>query len=421
MRNRLRSVAVAITSVCVGAALVAGCSTRDQSTVTIGAILPLTGDFATYGGPIKQAADLAVERVNQAGGVTIGDRSYPLKLRVYDDGTTPEKSIPSIFPQAVLRDGSPLLIAAWNSANIAPFLEDNPVPVIDVLAATYDPPVNSLDPNIFLLRPYTPDIVPGVGQFLSDRYRAKTIAFLGPHEPFADGQLASLQKTAGDHGIDLVTTVQYSPDATDLSAFIRSAMRSNPDAIHVGGSTQAVAPVITQLRQSGFDKPITMYTGMTPDQARDLIGSGIYNTVMTNVYEFEGVTPQTNPLAKATQFGKDFQGKYHTYGIDLVQWAYDSVWIAKAAMEKAGTATDSTAIRTALTELTVPDETVTGWTKNDGGRLFNDARQATSLSVGLGWSPETATWEPEMYFTAGLPDQRVSIAAVANQGQEAVR
>jgi ABC-type branched-subunit amino acid transport system substrate-binding protein len=317
--------------------------------------------------------------------------------------------MPSLFPQAVLRDGSPLLIAAWNSANIAPFLEDNPVPVIDVLAATYDPPVNSLDSNIFLLRPYTPDIVPGVGQFLADRPGAKSIAFLGPNEPFANGQLESLQKTVGDHGLALSTVVQYSPEASDLSAFIRSALRANPDAIHVGGSTQAVAPVITQLRQAGFDKPITMYTGMTPDQARDLIGAGVYNKVMTNVFEFEGVTPQSNPLPQAMRFGKDFEERYHTYGIDLVQWAYDAVWIAKAAMEKADSSTDHGAIAEALTELTVPDETITGWIRNDGDRLFNADRQATSLSVALGWNNQTATWDPEMYFTAGLPDQDVKV------------
>lgn len=421
MHRRLRSIASVVACLGIGAAGVTGCGSNDESVVTIGAILPLTGDFATYGGPIRQAADLAVERVNESGGITIGGQARELRLRVYDDGTTPEKSIPSLFPQAVLRDGSPLLITAWNSANIAPFLEDNPVPVVDVLAATYDPPVNSLDPNIFLLRPYTPDIVPGVGQFLADHYQAKSIAFLGPNEPFANGQLASLQKTVGDHGLDLSTVVQYPPDATDLSAFIRSALRADPDAIHVGGSTQAVAPVITQLRQAGFSKPITMYTGMTPDQARDLIGPGVYNTVMAGVFEFEGVTPQTNPLAAAIQFGKDFEERYNTYGIDLVQWAYDSVWIAKAAMEKADSSTDRGAIAEALTELTAPEETVTGWTLNDGGRLFNADRQATSLSVALGWNTQTATWDPEMYFTAGLPDQHVTIVDVDAQTRGGAR
>jgi branched-chain amino acid transport system substrate-binding protein len=203
--------------------------------------------------------------------------------------------------------------------------------------------------------------------------------------------------------------VQYPADASDLSSFIRAALDSNPDAIHVGGSTQAVAPVLAQLHQLGYDKPITMYTGMTPDQAEDLIGGGVYNEVMANVHEFEGVTPQTNPLPAANQFGKDFEAEYDTYGIDLTQWAYDAVWIAKAAMESAGTVTDPAKIRDALTELTVPDDTITGWTEHDDGLLFNDARQASSVSVGLKWNTDTATWDPDIYFTAGLPDQKVTV------------
>lgn len=409
MSNRVRRSFAALTAAALGVAALTACGGPSDSEVNLGAILPITGTYSTYGGPIRQAAEMAVERVNDSGGITVNDKTYTLKLQVYDDATTPAKSLPSVFPQAVLRDHSPLLIAAWNSANIAPFLKDNPVPVIDVLAATYEPPVNSLDDNIFLLRPYTPDIIPGVGHYLADNYNAKRIAFIGPNESFANGQLESLKLSLPDNGQELVGNVSYPPDATDLSSFIGSVLHSNPDSVHVGGSTQAVAPVISQLRLAGYEGPITMYTGMTPDQARDLIGADLYNNVMEGVHEFEGVTPQTNPRPAAIQFGKDFENRYDTYGIDLTQWAYDAVLIARAAMEQAGTVTDSDAIRDALAEMTIPSETVTGWIPREGEQLFDSRRQATSLSVGLAWDATEKAWSPDFYFTAGLPDQEVTV------------
>ncbi len=418
-KNVTRRAFVAATSSVALVALAAcgaGAGGGSGDTVTIGAILPLTGDFSTYGGPLKDAADMAVKRVNDAGGIKVAGKSYKVKLKIYDDATAPEKNIPQIFPQAVLRDRDPLLITAWNSASVAPFLKDNPVPVIDVLAATFKPPVNSLNENIFLLRPYTPDIIPGIGTYLSQKFKVKKMAYLGPEEPFANGQLTSLQQTVGNDGISLDKVVKYPSTASDLSSFIRSALASHPDAIHVGGSTQAVAPVLSQLHQLGYDKPITMYTGMTPDQARDLIGPSVYKSVMTNVHEFEGVTPQTNPRPAANQFGKDFQAAYHTYGIDLTQWAYDSIWIGKAAMEKAGTVTDPKKISSALKELTVPKKTVTGWIEHDG-KLFNSARQASSISVGLKWNVQTATWNPALYFTAGLPTQKVNLMDPGTAGK----
>lgn len=409
-RNLTRK--AALLALCVASTALTACgsgASASGDTVTIGAILPLTGDFSTYGGPLKQAAEMAVDRVNDDGGIKVDGKSYDLKLKVYDDATAPEKNIPQIFPQAVLRDRDPLLITAWNSANVAPFLKDNPVPVIDVLAATLEPPVNSLDDNIFLLRPYTPDIIPGVPHYLAEKHHVKKMAYLGPDEPFANGQYTSLKQTVADNGITLENVVQYPADASDLSSFIRSALKGNPDAIHVGGSTQAVAPVLAQLHQMGYRKPITMYTGMTPDQSKDLIGAGVYNKVMANVHEFEGVTPQTNPLPAAVQFGKDFEKRYDTYGIDLTQWAYDAVWIAKAAMEKADTVDEPEKIRDALLDIKAPKETVTGWTERDGGKLFNKARQASSVSVGLSWDTKQATWMPDTFFTAGLPDQKVTV------------
>lgn len=411
MRSTLRSTLSRVAASAAAALLVAGlagCGAgAGDDTVKIGAILPLTGSFSTYGGPLRQAAELAVERVNAAGGITVGGVSHQVSLEVYDDGTAYEKNIPQVFPQAVLRDQVPFLITAWSTYNVAPLLKSNPVPTVDVLAATWQPPVTDGDDHIFLLRPFTPDIIPGVPAYMQQNYQAKRIAYIGPDDAFANGQLASLREAAAKTGSEVVGQVRYPAEATDLSSFVRQAMASNPEAIHVGGSTQAVAPLLTQLHQAGNTAPISMYTGMTPDQARDLIGPDLYGDVMANVHEFEGVTPQTNPSPAAQQFGKDFQARYGIYGIDLIQWAYDSVWIAKAAMEQAGTVDDREKITAALRDLRVPDNTVTGWIERDGGRLFNDQRQATSLSVALSWDPTAKTWVPSSYYTAGLPEQQV--------------
>lgn len=376
-------------------------------TVKLGAILPLTGSFATYGQPLQQAAELAVEEVNEAGGISVGGEEFEVELAVYDDGTEYAKNIPQVFSQAVLRDKVPFLITAWSTYNVAPLLESNPVPTVDVLAATWEPPVTDLDDHVFLLRPFTPDIMPGVPAYMKKNFDADRIAYIGPNEQFANGQLASLKEATTKSGGEVVSEVKYPADATDLSSFVRKALASRPEAIHVGGSTQAVAPLLTQLYQAGNKAPVSMYTGMTPDQARDLIGPSLYNRVMTNVHEFEGVTPQTNPTAAAGTFGEDFQKRYGMYGIDLTQWAYDVVWIAKAAMEQADTVTDRAKITAALRDLTVPKDTVTGWIERDEGKLFNEQRQATSLSVAMSWDEKKKTWEPAYYYTAGLPDQKV--------------
>ncbi|WP_078840776.1 ABC transporter substrate-binding protein [Streptomyces antioxidans] len=407
-----RGVAVATAVVLLSAGLSACGADSGGDIVRLGAILPMTGANATYGKPLRQAAELAVNRVNAAGGITVDGRARKVELAVYDDGTAYAKNIPQVFPQAVLRDHVPFLMTAWSTYNVAPLLKANPVPTVDVLAATWQPPVTDLDDHVFLLRPFTPDIIPGVPTYMKKKYKARRIAYIGPDEAFANGQLASLKEAAAKSGSRVVSEVRYPADSTDLSSSVRKALASHPEAIHVGGSTQAVAPLLTQLYQAGSKIPVSMYTGMTPDQARDLIGPGLYGRVMAHVHEFEGVTPQTNPSRAAQQFGKDFKQRYRSYGIDLTQWSYDAVWIAKAAMEKADTVTDKEAISDALRDLTVPSATVTGWRKRGGERLFNKQRQATSLSVAMSWDTAHNTWAPSYYYTAGLPGQTVRRADV---------
>src|SRR5262249_61276093 len=54
--------------------------------VVVGAVLSLSGDGAYYGQVIRQAMDLAVERVNAEGGVA----GNPLRILYRDSGSSPE-------------------------------------------------------------------------------------------------------------------------------------------------------------------------------------------------------------------------------------------------------------------------------------------------------------------------------------------
>ena len=54
----------------------------------IGGMGPLTGAAASYGNSVKQGAEIAIEEINAAGGVTVGDVNYTLALAFEDDEAT---------------------------------------------------------------------------------------------------------------------------------------------------------------------------------------------------------------------------------------------------------------------------------------------------------------------------------------------
>lgn len=70
-----------------------GCSDKasssDEKTLLIGGTGPLTGDYATYGISVQKGAQIAVDEINEKGGVN----GYTVKLEVEDDQADPQQAV----------------------------------------------------------------------------------------------------------------------------------------------------------------------------------------------------------------------------------------------------------------------------------------------------------------------------------------
>lgn len=66
-------------------------ATAAADELVIGASLPFAGPFADYGATVKDGYELAVEHINAAGGVQIGDRKHTLKLIILDNQGDPNQ------------------------------------------------------------------------------------------------------------------------------------------------------------------------------------------------------------------------------------------------------------------------------------------------------------------------------------------
>ena len=54
-------------------------------TITLGSSISLTGKYATNGLHTQRGYDYAVQVINDAGGVSVGGKSYKLAVIYYDD------------------------------------------------------------------------------------------------------------------------------------------------------------------------------------------------------------------------------------------------------------------------------------------------------------------------------------------------
>ena len=75
----------------LAAAPLAACA--DDNVFLIGGCGPLTGANASYGNSVMNGAQIAIDEINAAGGVQVGDTTYTLDLAFEDDEATEDKAV----------------------------------------------------------------------------------------------------------------------------------------------------------------------------------------------------------------------------------------------------------------------------------------------------------------------------------------
>lgn len=394
-----------LSAVILSTLLLAGNAAADQGAgkVTLGAILPLSGLFSTLGPPERDAMQMAVEKINAEGGFTVAGKKYTLDLKVLDDESKPATVGAANYRQLVSVDQVPMLILADGTRNYASLFRRDPVPVLNILDSTY-PSILDVNKHVFLLRSDTPAYVPGGVWYLKNVLHKERIGWIGSAaDPYSKGIQIWVDKAAKKYGMKMVAEVNYPPGTTNFAPFIQKVMAQKPDVIYLGGVTQEVLPVAKQLYQMGIrDLPVVHNAGATPTQARQIIGDSLYNDVMKNNYDFAGTVPQTSKDPRTQKFFAEFQKRFNEYPDDLTMWAYDAPFVVIQAMQKAGTVSDRDKIYTAMLNMKVPSETISGWIPTKDGKLFH-GRDAQTLSEGLGWCPDKKTIAPVfLYFMHGL-------------------
>src|SRR5574344_1087272 len=91
MKNKILSLSMAAV---LAVTMFAGCGSKSSNagskdTLVIGGIGPVTGEAAIYGQAVKNGAQLAIDEINDAGGVN----KMKLKFNFQDDECDGEKSV----------------------------------------------------------------------------------------------------------------------------------------------------------------------------------------------------------------------------------------------------------------------------------------------------------------------------------------
>lgn len=231
-----------------------------DGTVKFGISSSKSGSFANVGASTKNAAELAKEEINAAGGVKVGGKSYTVELVYVDNGS--DKSTATATTLNLISQHQVMAI-------IGPQSSDRAIPAGEVANSFKTPLVSpwSTSPLTTLNRPYVfrmPCMLDIQGtamtKFAAKEWKATKVAVLYDEiSPYPSGMAKAFknmfEKINGPGSVVLFET--FRTGETDFSKQLNAILNSNADFLYVPQHDTEVPLIVQQAKKMGWKKPIT--------------------------------------------------------------------------------------------------------------------------------------------------------------------
>jgi branched-chain amino acid transport system substrate-binding protein len=365
------------------AGLIAGCTQQAASpqqttpgtlgTIKVGAIVSLTGPASNVGTSMWQSAQLAADKINANGGVTLKDGSKAqIKLIVGDDEST-QAGGQKAATKLITDDKVDLLVGGYSSAVTSAYeqtIAEYKVPYIVTGASS---PIithrTDIDTSyVFHACPTTDTYGQYTTNFLDQTVRAAInkkfsfgadrplrLAILYQDTAFGKGVQTAVNTTITKNNlnIQLVSQQSFRMGESDFRTPLTAIKAANPDAVYLAAFPNEGAPIITQARKDiGLN---TIFLNVeNNDNAQFYKDLGQYGEGAVIESRFSPYTAPVGALADAqSSFRQAYFTRFGTYPDMMGSSTYDGVFIAADVIGKTGT-TDKTAVRQALVDLKMP-------------------------------------------------------------------
>ena len=347
---------VAASAAAVMALSLAGCSggSMDDSSssgakasgdsITIGTVTTNSGTAAAYGEAEVKGFELAVSEINAKGGIN----GKKVKLESMDDKGDATEASNAYNKLAgdnnVLAVAGPTISAT--TAAVAPLADQSKLVTI-APAATSD----SIETGNYLFRTCFKDSYQGevAARFAAENLKVKKVAVLyGTGDPYSSGVGEAFAKAAEKLGLEVVDKESSSSaDDTEYSAQLQKIQASGAELLYAPYYYSVAGPyLIPQARSVGFEGYV-----MGPDGYDGLKLTGD-KSQYNKTYYTTHYSADDNTNTKVQDFIKSYKSKNNAEPNTFAALGYDTIYMIKQAIEKAGKNATREDVRNAVASMT---------------------------------------------------------------------
>lgn len=324
----------------------------DSETIKIGAAIDLTG--AGFFGPVSlsglRGMEVAVQNINDNGGVTVDGKNYKFELIVRDTRSEPAAMVAAV--QELIDKGAVAINvnssinfeAGYQQANDEDIITLSQLPNATIHLLSEGPEKNPL-----LFSPFEnfDDIVVGWQDQIHKLYpgRIKRVGSIMPNNPLGELLAGSDERGAKKNNAEYVGKVIAPVETTDFSVFATQSKAQRPDLVHLLAGSGTVDLI---LQAADLDvAPFLWQEALRPDDIAKIRNIGD-RVIIASDFRLPFTTDVVPPKYEQAVKGMGtLQGGLPVSMGFAIPW-HDVVQLLTEAIEKAGTVKDTKAIAQAM-------------------------------------------------------------------------
>lgn len=345
MRKVMKTIGICSMAVIMMAGF-SGCGSKTGGAVSSGAknaakigfTAALTGGAAAYGKSEEEGVRLAVEEINKKG-------DFPIDLLVEDTKAVPADSMNAT--KKLIQEKVSMIIGPMtsNEAKAAgPIIQNAKVPSLEISVTAE----NITDIGDCIFRNSVPESknIPQTVKKTHKLLGYKTAAILYAHdnEQHVTAQ-KYFQKTMEEEGVQVIDVETFGSKDSEYSAQLTNIQHKAPDVIVVCSYYQEGSRILKKMREMGMDQPVLGDNGFVSPELGKMAGAAADNVYVSSMWSAD------RKDEKVQKFVENYTKAYGRAPDQFAASAYDGVYMAMDAMQRAGTTTDHKKIRDALAQM----------------------------------------------------------------------
>ncbi|MCK4869212.1 MAG: amino acid ABC transporter substrate-binding protein [Alphaproteobacteria bacterium] len=318
--------------------------------------ISFTGKYSTNGIHAKNGYDLGAKKINEMGGIKIGSKCYNLKIKYYDDESTPARTA-QLLERLIKQDNIKYFLGPYSSATTkaaAPIMEKYKIPMVEAEGASrslFSQGYKYLFAVLSTSEQYLASSI-GLAAEIAEKNGKKPsdvrIAMAFENDPFSQDVRAGVMDDAKKYNMQIVIDDKLPRDLSDMSTTLTKVRAVKPDLLVISGHSKGAATAARQLKEMQIDVPMVAITHCEAAKIVSKFGEST-NDILCPTQWAETLSYSGEYFGTAAEFDKLFKATFEGYKNVPYQAAQASaaVLVWKDAFERANSF-DRVKVRDAL-------------------------------------------------------------------------